>query len=526
MKNRLLIIALVFLTNNLLAQDTGVTEQSGIESEITIAVNPANEDEIIIASMGSNSPILIYTSADGGSSWSQSSFGNGIADPVLTYGDNNTAYLTFLDFDNTLEMSLAQSTDAGLNWDIDKLTLDGMAADRQWIKRDNFSNSPFYGNIYLSYFHPEGGRDIHVVKIDAAGSVGTNHPIHTTAYDYVQNPAIDIAPTGAVVICFIAEDANGNRKIVSVNSTDGTATFSSESTVSTIYMFENGNPVADVVGFAPGDASRLGNSLQLAMDKSTGPYAGRAYITWTDFTENNPEEGMNIYLSFSDDNGVSWSIPKIVNDDNVASSHQYYSGIDVNPLGIVCLSWYDRRSDPAKDALTDFYFTCSADGGENFQNSVKVNSETSDHAAVTDGLVTFGVGEYTSLATTFTDSYVVWSDGRTNDGDMDVYFAKVSLDNINSINEIQLSPNLIIENLFPNPVSSKTIRLTLNTLFTGEIEVSILTTNGQIVSHEKRFLPRVGENTIPIGLQNFPSGSYIVEIKYPDGVATKKFVVE
>ena len=47
--------------------------------------------------MGNNLPIILYTSTDGGLSWNQTSFGSGIADPVLTYGDNNTAYLTFLD---------------------------------------------------------------------------------------------------------------------------------------------------------------------------------------------------------------------------------------------------------------------------------------------------------------------------------------------------------------------------------------------------------------------------------------------
>lgn len=525
MNNILITLLLLFGTSNILAQEIGVTEQSGIESEITVAVNPKDDNQVIIASMGENSPIIIYTSIDSGANWKQTSFGSGIADPVLTYGDNNTAYLTFLDFGNTLEMTLAQSTDNGLTWEEEVLALDGLAADRQWIKRDNSSSSPHYRNIYISYFHPEEGADIHVVKIDSMGTVDTNHPIHSTTYDYVQNPAMDITNSGKVVICFIVEEGNGTRKIVAVHSIDGTATFSNEFTISNLHMFENGIPITDVVGFAPGDASRIGHSLQMAIDKSNGPYSDRAYLTWTDFKENNPEEGLDIYLSYSDDEGITWSTPKIVNDDNIPSSHQYYSGIDVNPDGILCMSWYDRRNDPLNDAMTDFFFTYSKDGGKTFQKSVKVNSASADHREVTNGLVTFGVGEYTSIASTQTDAYLVWSDGRENNGDMDVYFAKASLDEITSVTETQLAQKLQIDDLFPNPVTNGRLSISLNSLSNEEIEIFILNDNGQVLKQDKLFVEKGSLNSFSIELPTLPAGNYFLKINHIDGTLTRKFIV-
>ncbi len=519
----LLLIVMPFLTYS---QELAVTEQSGIESEISIAVNPNNSDEIIIASMGSDSPIIIYTSSNGGDSWSQTSFGNGIADPVLTYGDNNTAYLTFLDFGTTLEMHLAESTDNGLTWNTEALTLDGQAADRQWIKRDNSINSDYYGNIYLSYFHPQGVTDIHIVKVDEAGNVGDNHPIHSTPYNYVQNPAMDLNSSGDIVICFIAEDTGGNRKIIAVNSVDGSETFSAETIVTDLYMFNSsGDPVVDVVGFAPGPSSRLGNSLQMAIDKSSGQYSGRVYLSWTDFVESNPNEGMNVYLSYSDDNGLSWSTPMTVNDDNVPSSHQYYAGIDVNSTGILSISWYDRRTDPTDDALTDFYFTYSSDGGENFKTSTRVNTISSDHTAVTDGLATFGVGEYTSLASTENEVYLVWSDGRENDGDMDVYFAKVNLEDVNSITEIKLEPSLVIDNLFPNPVKNGKTQLVINSIHTGEIEISLMDVDGKSVKNENSTINVIGENVLDLDLSKIPQGNYVIKIKHSSGFASKKITV-
>ncbi len=526
MKNALLFLFTFFLIILLSAQEVSVTEQTGIESEISITSNPNNPDELIIASMGSGLPIIIYKSDNGGTSWNQTTFENGIADPVLTYGDNNTAYLTFLDFDSTLEMSLAKSSDNGLNWDIENLTLDGLAADRQWMKRDNSPNSPYYGNVYLSYFHPENQTDIHIVKVDDMGNVGTNHPIHTTNYEFVQNPAIDVSLNGNIVICFVSRDPNGNSRIMAVNSTDGSSSFSSESLVSDLFMYDsNGNPLEDVVGFSPGDASRLGNSLQMSIDKSSGPNSGRVYLTWTDYVQNNTDEGMNIYLSYSDDDGVNWSIPKIVNDDNVPSSHQYYSGIDVNALGVVCLSWYDRRNDPVNDALTDFYFSCSKDGGETFFPSVKINTVPSDHNAITNGLSTFGVGEYTSLTTSNDNAFIVWADGRNNNGDMDVYFAKVNIDAPLSIEEVNLSSKRLLNKVFPNPVSNGKIKLKLNTSLKGMIDLSIININGKVIQEISKDLNTIEGNILDINLENYSSGNYLIEIKHENKIAHKKFII-
>lgn len=432
LKKRSQIILLLFLSNLLFvlhAQEVKVS-QTGSNAEISIAVNPRLKKEIIITSMQSGGPIGVYTSENGGKSWQQSNFGKGKADPVVTYGVNNTAAIAYLDFDQTMTMYLAKSNDVGKNWHIQELNLDGIAADRPWIKSDNFKRSPYYGNVYLSYFHPENGADIHFVSVDKNNVVSKNKPIHTKPYPYVQNPVMGITKSGTILVCFTVGDADGTRKIVTVNTVDGGKTFSDETVVSDIYMFKEGQQLTDVIGFAPGRLSRLGNSLQLAVDNSKGRFSGRAYLTWTDFVKDDVEEGMNVYLSHSDDHGATWSKPKIVNDDEVPSSHQYYSAIDVNKKGVVCISWYDRRKDPKNDALTDFYFSCSTDGGTTFKKSIKINFETADHSALDKGMTTFGVGEYTTLATTKKEAYLVWADGRENDGNTSIYFARVKLNKL------------------------------------------------------------------------------------------------
>ncbi|MEM9410564.1 MAG: dockerin type I domain-containing protein, partial [Planctomycetota bacterium] len=422
-------ILVVGADTGLISQEILVSDNSGIESELSITINPNDPTELIVTSMRTTSPIQVFSSSDSGLSWQQSTtFNDGLADPVVTYGDNDTAYLTYLDFGASLELYLAESMDNGANWTSKLLVLDSLAADRQWIKRDNSSRSPFYGNIYIGYFHPQMGPDIHFVEIAPDGTVGPNQSVQSTNFPFVQNCALDITDDGEIVICFLSQHADNTFNIMSVNSTDGSNSFSSEVLVSPIHMYlANGNPVTDVVGFAPGASSRLQNSLQMAIDKSNGPNRGRVYLTWTDFEAGNPQEGMNVYISYSDNRGGTWSAPQIVNDDGVPSSHQYFSGVTVNPNGVLVVSWYDRRSDPLSDSLTDFYLAYSLDGGASFEPSLQLNSESSDHNAVTNGLITFGVGEYTTVAASETHAFAVWADGRSNDGNMAIYLNRVEL---------------------------------------------------------------------------------------------------
>lgn len=513
----------LFFAQMLFAQDHEVSMLTGIESELTITTNPNNPDEIIIASMGSGTPILVYKSSDAGSSWQQSAWSEGVADPVLCYGDNNTAYLTYLNFGNSLEMYLASSTDNGSSWDTEMLALDGMAADRQWIIRDNTPSSAYYGNTYLAYFHPEAGADIHIVAVDEEGNIGQNHSVQSTAYQFVQNPALDVDPAGNVLVCFLSQGADGAFQLVSTHSTDGSQSFSSESTVAPINMYNsNGVPISDVHGFATGGASRLQNSLQLAIDKSGGEHSGRAYLTWTDFAADN---AMNVYLSYSDDLGANWSAPIVVNDDGVANSHQYYSGISVNPAGVLCLSWYDRRSDPGNNAMTDFYFAQSNDGGLSFQPSVKLTSQAADHTAINNGAVTFGVGEYTHLASTATHAYAVWSDGRENNGDMNVYFAKVALDGVSSVEEVVLAPALSVHAVYPNPIQNNKAVLDIELLEASTLKLSLSNMQGQRIQSLGEQYFGAGKHTWTIDLPILASGQYHLNIQHEKGVLHQSIIV-
>jgi hypothetical protein len=107
-----------------------------------------------------------------------------------------------------------------------------------------------------------------------------------------------------------------------------------------------------------------------ACDLSNGANRGAIYINWSD--QRNGINNTDVWLVKSIDNGVTWSAPIKVNDDN-GNKQQFMSWFTVDQSNgrLYCL-FYDRRN--YNDAQTDVYLAYSDNGGESFKN-VKVNEK-------------------------------------------------------------------------------------------------------------------------------------------------------
>ena len=99
-------------------------------------------------------------------------------------------------------------------------------------------------------------------------------------------------------------------------------------------------------------------------DISKGTFKGRIYVNYADQKEvgNNTD----IWLTWSDDKGKTWSEPTRVNDDET-EQHQFFSWMDIDPVtGYVYIVFYDRRN--FTDNQTEVFLAVSKDGGETFEN--------------------------------------------------------------------------------------------------------------------------------------------------------------
>jgi hypothetical protein len=116
-----------------------------------------------------------------------------------------------------------------------------------------------------------------------------------------------------------------------------------------------------------------------AVDRTTGPFAGRAYVAFPDASQGRCQ----IKLSWSSD-GVRWSAPLPVDDPPVplepeAGPDAFLPQLAVNDRGVVGISWYDRRED-VRNRDFRLRFTASADGGHSVMRSVPVSQRAYQYA--------------------------------------------------------------------------------------------------------------------------------------------------
>ena len=206
---------------------------------------------------------------------------------------------------------------------------------------------------------------------------------------------------------------------------------------------------ASPVGISPG--------LVLAADNTLGtfsPFQGRIYATFVGYFNvtvdgiKNPTDNTDIFLTFSDDGGRTWSSPTVVNDDvsdddgssesaeessptnandEVTGRVQFQPEIAVDPTtGTVVISWRDGRDDASRDRVGT-YVTTSIDGGQTFAPDVYANPSLTAVNAITgatevlgpeldnessgnnnaDG--TFGYGTQMGLAVYDGQVYPIWT---------------------------------------------------------------------------------------------------------------------
>jgi hypothetical protein len=157
-----------------------------------------------------------------------------------------------------------------------------------------------------------------------------------------------------------------------------------------------------------------------------------------------------IFLMYSDDQGVTWSTPQTLGppvpptrvkrfwptvsvrpggDVDVVYMESQEVQLNPNPAVIGCdvpIGGGPRRRGPAS-SLVDTYLIQSRDGGDTFEAPVRISSETTNWCQVNyrlPGTLTLSnFGDYIGSASAGNRTFAVWPDGRN--GVVDVFFAEV-----------------------------------------------------------------------------------------------------
>src|SRR5260370_16774670 len=88
----------------------------------------------------------------------------------------------------------------------------------------------------------------------------------------------------------------------------------------------------------------------------------------------------DIFSSFSDDQGTTWSLPRTATDSLSFPVDRFNHWLSIDPTnGVVNVSFYDTRNDTTGFRyMTDTYLTRSGDGGATFGPDVRVSTVSSN----------------------------------------------------------------------------------------------------------------------------------------------------
>lgn len=165
----------------------------------------------------------------------------------------------------------------------------------------------------------------------------------------------------------------------------------------------------------------------LAVDRSDGPHAGRAYATWVEGADPRDQRDLRVLVAHTDDGGRTWSEPTPAHRHS-APTQRTMPFVAVNDAGTVAVAWMDWRGSPDRSDCPELWLAASTDGGATFHPEVRVSSERSCFGTPANGAAArrwrLGGGEYLGVAAAADGSFhVAWPDSRT--GRFQVWTAKV-----------------------------------------------------------------------------------------------------
>jgi hypothetical protein len=270
------------------------------------------------------------------------------------------------------------------------------------------------------------------------------------------------------------------------------------------------------------DYTRLQN---ITVDKSGGEYDGYVYATWTAKGVNSDTKtGLDVYFTKSTDGGNTWADPIILNDNTSnMNTDQFYSAHMVNSNGVYAIAWYDRRDD-ANNISAHYYYAISTDGGKSFSENKPITNIPSNFNNIGGDNNGFGIGEYNQIILTKDNFIPIWGDGRSNDGNVNVMFAKEPLGSTGiATNFGTINTNIKLISISPMPIGERAT-IEIETVTADNYEISIYSLDGKKQFSLSQNLS-AGNNSIDLNL-DLAKGVYFIKISNDSSFVASQIVID
>lgn len=188
-------------------------------------------------------------------------------------------------------------------------------------------------------------------------------------------------------------------------------------------FFEDISP-AMVPGFGGPNPEGILGQTWVDSDHSNGPNHGNIYVTatmaYTDMSD--------IVFFRSLDGGHTWDTPKIINRDE-QGNYNWFGTMSVAPNGRIDIVWLDTRDTPGSHNSA-LYYSYSEDGGETFSPDVRLSEIFDPHVGYPNQEK---MGDYFHMRSDNEGANLAWA--ATFNGEQDVYFSRISFNEISSVDE-------------------------------------------------------------------------------------------
>ncbi len=497
--------------------DVRIFPTANIQAEVTIAINRSNPLNLLASANTYVSTYNqgYYSSLDGGVTWSGSDVLSGISlssvygDPTVCFANNGEAYMTSI---NALGGYWFQkSTNGGTVWSAASRPDRGTGYDKGMSASDDVATSPYVNSFYHAWsdFNSGNGSVVLNRSTDGGTTFLPRVTLRSGASGFGQGTAVQTGLNGEVYVCYA-----DHTSVISpypatgmgfVKSLDGGATF----TPAAVIFPYSGNRVdytSNIYNFA-----RVNDFPSMAVDKSSRK-PGRIYIAYSE--KNSVDGHSEIKVRYSDDQGTTWSTPKIVNIPTATQSFFPWITVDATS-GLVFVAYY--AFDQATGYSTNTYVAISANGTK-WKNQ-KVSDVAHITAPINNNLFATGyAGDYIGIAASGMKAYPTWMDNRN--GTWQVYCSPLTV-TLAALDAQDIAAKPAVLNKLtvnPNP-------------FKGSINISLSLKNIRSVElyHQNGSLTKRWDNVssgTTLNVASVPRGTYVIKVTDKDNKVYSQTIIK